>query len=134
VRRILGALLLCLGGILAVAALLLLGDAVSAWIERLQYGSGLMFADAEVFFVLGLAIGATGGARPLGRAPADGAAAGRTRIDVHRSKLRVDCDVSIRTGNNGRNYAQRFWPRGIQAARAGNNKDRFRLQQEEVAR
>ena len=61
-RRILGALLLGLGGILAVGALLLLGDAVSAWIERLRFGSGLMFADAEVFLVLGLAIGATGAA------------------------------------------------------------------------
>jgi hypothetical protein len=62
VRRILGALLLALGGILAVAALLLLGEAVSAWIERLKFGSGLMFADAEVFFVLGVAVGATGAA------------------------------------------------------------------------
>lgn len=59
-RQILGALMLGLGGILAVGALLLLGEAVSAWIERLQYGSGLMFADAEVFLVLGLAIAATG--------------------------------------------------------------------------
>jgi hypothetical protein len=62
VRQILGALMLGLGGILAVGALLLLGEAVSAWIERLQYGSGLMFADAEVFLVLGLAIAATGAA------------------------------------------------------------------------
>jgi len=62
VRRVLGALMLGLGGILAVGALLLLGEAVSAWIERLQYGSGLMFADAEVFLVLGLAIAATGAA------------------------------------------------------------------------
>jgi hypothetical protein len=54
--------MLGLGGILAVGGLLLLGEAVSAWIERLQYGSGLMFADAEVFLVLGLAIGATGAA------------------------------------------------------------------------
>ena len=61
-RRVLGALMLGLGGILAVGALLLLGEAVSAWIERLQYGSGLMFADAEVFLVLGLAIAATGAA------------------------------------------------------------------------
>lgn len=61
-RRVLGALLLGLGGILAVGALLLLGEAVSAWIERLQYGSGLMFADAEVFLLLGLAVGATGAA------------------------------------------------------------------------
>ena len=59
-RRILGALMLGLGGILTVGGLLLLGEAVSAWIERLQYGSGLMFADAEVFLVLGLAFGATG--------------------------------------------------------------------------
>ena len=61
-RRILGALMLGLGGILAVGAVLLLGEAVSAWIERLQYGSGLMFADAEMFLVLGLAFGATGAA------------------------------------------------------------------------
>lgn len=61
-RRVLGVLMLGLGGILAVGGLLLLGEAVSAWIERLQYGSGLMFADAEVFLVLGLAIGATGAA------------------------------------------------------------------------
>ena len=61
-RRILGALMLGLGGILAVGGLLLLGEAVSAWIERLRFGSGLMFADAEVFFVLGLAVGATGAA------------------------------------------------------------------------
>jgi phosphotransferase system glucose/maltose/N-acetylglucosamine-specific IIC component len=79
VRRILGALLLCLGGILAVAALLLLGDAVSAWIERLQYGSGLMFADAEVFFVLGLAIGATGGAVLWAALRLMGLLPGRTR-------------------------------------------------------
>jgi hypothetical protein len=39
---------------------LLLGEAVSAWIERLRFGSGLMFADAEIFLVLGLAVGATG--------------------------------------------------------------------------
>jgi hypothetical protein len=61
-RRILGALMLGLGGILAVGGLLLLGEAVSAWIERLQYGSGLMFADAEVFLVLGLAFAAVGAA------------------------------------------------------------------------
>ena len=61
-RRVLGALMLGLGGILAVGALLLLGEAVSAWTERLQYGSGVMFADAEVFLVLGLAIAATGAA------------------------------------------------------------------------
>lgn len=61
-RRVLGALMLGFGGILAVGALLLLGEAVSAWIERLQYGSGLMFADAEVFLLLGLAVGATGAA------------------------------------------------------------------------
>ena len=61
-RRILGALMLGLGGILAVGGLLLLGEAVSAWIERLQYGSGLMFADAEVFLVLGLAFAAAGAA------------------------------------------------------------------------
>jgi hypothetical protein len=60
VQRILGALMLGLGGILAVGGLLLLGEAVSAWIERVQYGSGLMFADAEVFLVLGLAVAATG--------------------------------------------------------------------------
>jgi hypothetical protein len=60
VRRVLGALMLGLGGILAVGGLLLLGEAVSAWIERLEYGSGLMFADAEIFLVLGLAFGATG--------------------------------------------------------------------------
>ncbi len=59
-RRILGALLLGLGGILTVGGLLLLAQAVSAWIERLQYGAGLMFADAEVFLVLGLAGIATG--------------------------------------------------------------------------
>lgn len=59
-RRILGALMLGLGGILTVGGLLLLGEAVSAWIERLQYGSGLMFADAEIFLVLGLAGIATG--------------------------------------------------------------------------
>jgi len=62
VRRVLGVLMLGLGGILAVGGLLLLGEAVSAWIERLRFGSGLMFADAEVFFVLGLAVGATGAA------------------------------------------------------------------------
>jgi hypothetical protein len=61
-RRILGALMLGLGGILAVGGLMLLGEAVSAWIERLQFGSGLMFADAEVFLVLGLAFVATGAA------------------------------------------------------------------------
>ena len=61
-RRVLGALLLGLGGILAVGGVLLLGEAVSAWIERLRFGSGLMFADAEVFLVLGLAFGATGAA------------------------------------------------------------------------
>ena len=61
-RRILGALMLGLGGILSVGGLLLLGEAVSAWIERLQYGSGLMFADAEIFLVLGLAFAATGAA------------------------------------------------------------------------
>jgi hypothetical protein len=59
-RRVLGGLLLGLGGILAVGGVLLLGEAVSAWIERLRFGSGLMFADAEIFLVLGLAIGATG--------------------------------------------------------------------------
>jgi hypothetical protein len=61
-RQLLGALMLALGGILAVGGLLLLGEAISAWIERLRYGSGLMFADAEVFLVLGLALGATGAA------------------------------------------------------------------------
>ena len=61
-RRILGALLLGLGGILAVGALLLLGDAVSAWIERLRFGSGLMFADAEILFAIAVAFGATGAA------------------------------------------------------------------------
>lgn len=61
-RRILGALMLGLGGILAVGGLLLLGEALSAWVERLRFGSGLMFADAEVFFVLGLAVAATGAA------------------------------------------------------------------------
>lgn len=60
IRRVLGALLLGLGGILAVGGMLLLGEAVSAWIERLRFGSGLMFADAEIFLVLGLAVGATG--------------------------------------------------------------------------
>jgi hypothetical protein len=59
-RRVLGGLLLGLGGILAVGGVLLLGEAVSAWIERLRFGSGLMFADAEIFLVLGLAVGATG--------------------------------------------------------------------------
>jgi hypothetical protein len=59
-RRVLGALLLGLGGILAVGGLLLLGEAMSAWIERLEHGSGLMFADAEILLVLGLAVGATG--------------------------------------------------------------------------
>jgi hypothetical protein len=54
--------MLGLGGILAVGGLLLLGEALSAWVERLRFGSGLMFADAEVFFVLGLAVAATGAA------------------------------------------------------------------------
>jgi hypothetical protein len=62
VRRILAALMLALGGILAVGGLLMLGEAMSAWIERLEYGSGLMFADAEIFLVLGLAFGAAGAA------------------------------------------------------------------------
>ena len=48
--------------LVVVGGLLLLGEAVSAWIERLRFGSGLMFADAEVFLVLGLAVGATGAA------------------------------------------------------------------------
>lgn len=61
-RRVLGVLMLGLGGILAVGGLLLLGEALSAWVERLRFGSGLMFADAEVFFVLGLAVAATGAA------------------------------------------------------------------------
>lgn len=61
-RRILGALMLALGGILAVGGLLMLGEAVSAWIERLRFGSGLMFADAEIFLLLGLALGASGAA------------------------------------------------------------------------
>jgi hypothetical protein len=60
IRRVLGALLLGLGGILAVGGVVLLGEAVSAWVERLRFGSGLMFADAEIFLVLGLAVGATG--------------------------------------------------------------------------
>jgi hypothetical protein len=59
-RRVLGALVLALGGILAVGGVLMLGEAVSAWIERLRFGSGLMFADAEIFLALGLAVGATG--------------------------------------------------------------------------
>ena len=59
-RRLLGALVLAVGGILAVAGLGLLGEAVSAWVERVRHGSGLMFADAEIFLVLGLAAGALG--------------------------------------------------------------------------
>jgi hypothetical protein len=54
--------MLALGGILAVGGLLMLGEAVSAWIERLRFGSGLMFADAEIFLLLGLALGASGAA------------------------------------------------------------------------
>ena len=59
-RRVLGALILGLGGILAVAGLALLAEAVSAWIERFRHGSGLMFADAEILLLLGLAAGALG--------------------------------------------------------------------------
>lgn len=59
-RRLLGVLVLAVGGILAVAGLGLLGEAVLAWVERFRHGSGLMFADAEIFLVLGLAVGALG--------------------------------------------------------------------------
>ena len=57
-RQLLGALVLAVGGILGVAGLALLGEAVSAWVERLQHASGPMFADAEIFLVLGLVAGA----------------------------------------------------------------------------
>jgi hypothetical protein len=59
-RQLLGVLLLAVGGILAVAGLALLGEAVSAWVERFRHGAGLLFADAEVFLALGLAAGALG--------------------------------------------------------------------------
>ncbi|MCU0765851.1 MAG: hypothetical protein MUE39_00555 [Gammaproteobacteria bacterium] len=59
-RQFLGALVLALGGILGVAGLALLGEAVSAWVERFQHGSGPMFADAEIFLGLGLVAGALG--------------------------------------------------------------------------
>ena len=55
-----GTLLLALGGILAVGALLVLGDAAAALFDRIRFGAGALLADAGLFLVIGLVLGVAG--------------------------------------------------------------------------
>jgi hypothetical protein len=64
----LGGFLIFLGVVLLAVGFLLALSAVQALLERLRFGSGLMFADVEIFALgalLGLSLGA--GAVWLGR-------------------------------------------------------------------
>ncbi len=76
IAKIAGALVLSLGGILAIGAVIFLWEAAAALVERLRFGSGPMFADAEVLLLLGLVFGLGGagvlwlGLRLLGLLPA----------------------------------------------------------------
>ena len=60
ITKIAGALVLGLGGILAVGALIFLWEAATALVERIRFGSGLMFADAEVLLLLAVLLGLAG--------------------------------------------------------------------------
>jgi hypothetical protein len=60
IAKIAGFLVLSLGGILATGALIFFWEAVAALLERIRFGSGLMFADAEVLLLLAVLLGLAG--------------------------------------------------------------------------
>jgi len=76
IAKIAGVLGLSVGGILATGALMFLWEAGAALAERLQFGSGPMFADAEILLLLAVVFGLAGagalwlGLRLLGLLPA----------------------------------------------------------------
>jgi hypothetical protein len=76
IAKIAGALMLSLGGILATGALIFLWEAAAALAERFRFGSGPMFADAEILLLLAAVFGLAGagalwlGLRLLGLLPA----------------------------------------------------------------
>lgn len=61
VRTVARSLLVFAGGFLALCAFLSGAAALSALAERLQHGSGLMFADVEFFALAAAVLGAAGG-------------------------------------------------------------------------
>jgi hypothetical protein len=66
VSSVLSTILALCGGILLVIALLSGGASILSLIERLQHGSGLLFADVELFGVVAIICALSGGLAVFG--------------------------------------------------------------------